>query len=35
MVPADLRVLESKDLFLGQSSITGESDSIKRFQIPF
>lgn len=30
MVPADLRVLESKDLFLGQSSITGESDSIKK-----
>lgn len=30
MVPADLRVLESKDLFVGQSSITGESDSIKK-----
>lgn len=30
MVPADLRVLEAKDLFLGQSSITGESDSIKK-----
>ena len=30
MVPADLRVLESKDLFLSQSSITGESDSIKK-----
>ena len=30
LVPADLRVLESKDLFVGQSSITGESDSIKK-----
>ena len=30
MVPADLRVLEAKDLFVGQSSITGESDSIKK-----
>lgn len=30
MVPADLRVIEAKDLFVGQSSITGESDSIKK-----
>ena len=30
MVPADVRVLESNDLFVGQSSITGESDSIKK-----
>ena len=30
MVPADLRVLEAKDLFVSQSSITGESDSIKK-----
>ncbi len=30
LVPADLRVLEAKDLFVGQSSITGESDSIKK-----
>jgi len=30
MVPSDLRVLEAKDLFVGQSSITGESDSIKK-----
>ncbi len=30
MVPADLRVLDAKDLFVGQSSITGESDSIKK-----
>lgn len=32
LVPADLRILEAKDLFVGQSSITGESDSIKKFQ---
>lgn len=30
LVPADLRILEAKDLFVGQSSITGESDSIKK-----
>lgn len=30
MIPADLRVLESKDLYVGQSSLTGESDSIKK-----
>ena len=30
MIPADLRVIESKDLYVGQSSLTGESDSIKK-----
>lgn len=30
MVPADLRIIESKDLYVGQSSLTGESDSIKK-----
>ena len=30
MMPADLRVLESKDLYVGQSSLTGESDSVKK-----
>ena len=29
MVPADLRIIESKDLYVGQSSLTGESDAIK------
>lgn len=30
MVPADLRIIESKDLYVGQSSITGESDAVKK-----
>lgn len=30
MIPADLRVIESKDLYVSQSSITGESDSVKK-----
>ncbi len=30
MIPADLRVIEAKDLYVGQSSLTGESDSIKK-----
>ena len=30
MIPADLRILESKDLYVGQSSLTGESDSVKK-----
>ncbi|MBR3002533.1 MAG: magnesium-translocating P-type ATPase [Clostridia bacterium] len=30
MIPADLRVIESKDLYVGQSSLTGESDAVKK-----
>ena len=30
MVPADLRVLESKDIYVGQSSLTGESDAVRK-----
>ena len=30
MIPADLRIIESKDLFVSQSSLTGESDSIEK-----
>lgn len=30
MLPADVRIIESKDLFVGQSSLTGESDAIKK-----
>ena len=30
MIPADLRVIEAKDLYVSQSSLTGESDSIKK-----
>ena len=30
MIPADLRIIEAKDLFLGESALTGESDSVKK-----
>ena len=30
MIPADSRVIESKDLYVGQSSITGESDAVRK-----
>ena len=30
MIPADLRIINSKDLFVGQSSLTGESDAVKK-----
>ncbi len=30
MIPADLRIINSKDLYVGQSSLTGESDSVKK-----
>lgn len=30
MIPADLRIIESKDLYVGQSSLTGESDSVRK-----
>ena len=30
MIPADLRIIEGKDLYVGQSSLTGESDAVKK-----
>ena len=30
MIPADLRIIEAKDLYVGQSSLTGESDSVEK-----
>lgn len=30
MIPADLRIVETKDFFVSQSSLTGESDSIEK-----
>ena len=30
MIPADVRLIESKDLYVGQSSITGESDAVRK-----
>ncbi len=34
MIPADIRIVESKDLFVSQSSLTGESDSIEKTPAP-
>ena len=30
LIPADLRIIESRDLYVNQSSLTGESDSVKK-----
>ena len=30
MIPADLRIIESTDLYIGQSSLTGESNAVKK-----
>ena len=30
MIPADLRIIEAKDLYVGQSALTGESDSVQK-----
>ena len=30
LIPADLRIIEAKDLYVIQSSLTGESDSVKK-----
>lgn len=30
IIPADLRIIKSKDLYVGQASLTGESDNIKK-----
>jgi len=34
MVPADLRILQVKDLFISQSSLTGESEPVEKFREP-
>ncbi|MFV0393236.1 MAG: magnesium-translocating P-type ATPase [Coprobacillaceae bacterium] len=33
IIPADLRIIESKDLFIGQSSLTGESEPIEKTNV--
>lgn len=35
MVPADARILEAKDLFVSQSSLTGESEPIEKFAMTY
>lgn len=34
MVPADLRMISAKDLFINQSSLTGESMPVEKFTLP-
>ena len=31
LIPADLRIIEEKDLYVVQSSLTGESDAVRKF----
>ena len=33
MIPADLRLLAAKDLFVGQSAMTGESMPVEKFPV--
>lgn len=33
MIPADVRILSSKDLFISQSALTGESEPVEKFPI--
>ena len=33
MIPADVRIVESKDLFVSQSTLTGESDAIEKHSV--
>jgi len=34
MIPADIRILQAKDLFISQSSLTGESEPVEKFSTP-
>ncbi len=33
MIPADVRILEAKDLFISQASLTGESHPVEKFSV--
>ena len=33
MIPGDLRIIEAKDLFISQASLTGESEPVEKFAI--
>ena len=35
IIPADLRIIESKDFFVSQSSLTGESEPIEKKPIKY
>lgn len=35
MIPADLRIVFAKDLFIGQSALTGESEPVEKFPAAF
>jgi len=34
MVPADVRIIQAKDLFVSQSALTGESEAVEKFAHP-
>lgn len=34
MIPADIRIVRAKDLFISQSSLTGESEPVEKFATP-
>lgn len=35
MIPADVRVLEAKDLFVGEAALTGESEPVEKLPVSF